>query len=538
MSYLEVGGRRHPIEAGELAIGSDPEGQIVLTGVTVAPRHAFIRATPDGQVSIHKADDTVEVLVNGVRMGAQPTPLLHGDKVVIGGHELRFGDERRSGSTQFMKVDEAAFAAPAGSSPGSGQRAEGGRLVSLTDGREYAIGGGSLVIGRSTECDVVLTSRNVSRRHAEIIQSPKGYLLVDSSTNGTFVNGERIQGQRSLKRGDVIRCGDDEFRFYADASTEGVEEAASETVVEFSPPAEVEESDLLLPDPSKARGEGRAAELAPSPPSPPPAGHQLRDTLFGVPGVKVPGITRGSPPETGPPPSPPEPPRPAAPREPSEAVPLKALAHLVVRSGDLKGKRFSIRVPVANIGRADYNDVIIPDESVSTSHAKLQRREGIWVLVDLDSTNGTSVDGERITGEAPLAPGAKIQFGDIEVFFEPTDDAAEVERGGGTKVIGAFQMPDEPPTRDIPRPPAPEPLALADETPQRAEPPAAVERRQRGEPDLADELPTPPGSITPVTTSNAAEEPADAGSSQAITRIIWGLLVLVVLAVLIIVFAG
>jgi len=40
---------------------------------------------------------------------------------------------------------------------------------------------------------------------------------------------------------------------------------------------------------------------------------------------------------------------------------------------------------VVNIGRADYNDLMLPDESVSTTHAKLQRREGVWVLVDLDS---------------------------------------------------------------------------------------------------------------------------------------------------------
>src|SRR2546430_7993099 len=37
------------------------------------------------------------------RSGAEPTPLLHGDKVEVGGHELTFVDERRSGSTQFMQ---------------------------------------------------------------------------------------------------------------------------------------------------------------------------------------------------------------------------------------------------------------------------------------------------------------------------------------------------------------------------------------------------------------------------------------------------
>src|SRR5437762_9906536 len=50
-----------------------------------------------------KGTPAAEVLINGVRLGAEPTPLLHGDKVEVGGHELTFVDERRSGSTQFIQ---------------------------------------------------------------------------------------------------------------------------------------------------------------------------------------------------------------------------------------------------------------------------------------------------------------------------------------------------------------------------------------------------------------------------------------------------
>ena len=73
-----------------------------------------------------------------------------------------------------------------------------------------------------------------------------------------------------------------------------------------------------------------------------------------------------------------------------------------MRSGALKGTRLIVKTPVANIGRAEYNDLVLPDESVSTSHAKLQRREGVWILVDLESTNGTHVDGERIATDTPI----------------------------------------------------------------------------------------------------------------------------------------
>src|SRR5207247_969121 len=58
-----------------------------------------------------------------------------------------------------------------------------------------------------------------------------------------------------------------------------------------------------------------------------------------------------------------------------------------------------------------------------------------WVLVDLDSTNGTFVDGERVHGESPLAPGAAVRFGDVQLVFEPTDDAVAVAKGGGTQVL-------------------------------------------------------------------------------------------------------
>ena len=87
--------------------------------------------------------------------------------------------------------------------------------MSLTDGREYAITGTGLVFGRDAGCEVVIVSTEVSRRHAEIRPGANGYVITDSSANGTIVNGQRIPGSRVLARGDVIRIGGEEFRFYA-----------------------------------------------------------------------------------------------------------------------------------------------------------------------------------------------------------------------------------------------------------------------------------------------------------------------------------
>ncbi len=120
------------------------------------------------------------------------------------------------------------------------------------------------------------------------------------------------------------------------------------------------------------------------------------------------------------------------------------LAVLLGRHGEFKGKRFPIRIPVVNIGRAEYNDLVLQDSTVSTIHAKLQRREGIWTLVDLDSTNGTFVDGQRISSDTPLAPSAIVRFGDVSMIFQPTDDEAGLDQGASTKLMGAMTVPPKP----------------------------------------------------------------------------------------------
>jgi pSer/pThr/pTyr-binding forkhead associated (FHA) protein len=118
------------------------------------------------------------------------------------------------------------------------------------------------------------------------------------------------------------------------------------------------------------------------------------------------------------------------------------LGRFLVRSGMLKGQRLLVKVPIVNIGRADYCDLVIPDDSVSSQHAKLTRREGVWVLTDLDSTNGTLVDGERVHGEVPLAPGAFVRFGDVQLLFEPTDDDAAINAPKATRMIPSINPQD------------------------------------------------------------------------------------------------
>ncbi|HWO89697.1 MAG TPA: FHA domain-containing protein, partial [Gemmatimonadales bacterium] len=223
MAFIEYGGKRHTVPAGEMLIGAGADCHLRVEGPGIALRHAVLVTAPDQSVAIRRLAAEVLVEVNGVALGPLPHPLTHGDKVTIGGLELLFVDERKSGSTQFVSADKlsemvAAAQAKRAGTPGKATAATGGRLVSLTDGREYVILGASLKLGRDATNDVVVSGGQVSRRHAEIMVTPRGYVLVDSSTNGTFVNGERVQNQRLLARADIIRLGEEEFRFYADVA--------------------------------------------------------------------------------------------------------------------------------------------------------------------------------------------------------------------------------------------------------------------------------------------------------------------------------
>jgi pSer/pThr/pTyr-binding forkhead associated (FHA) protein len=62
------------------------------------------------------------------------------------------------------------------------------------------------------------------------------------------------------------------------------------------------------------------------------------------------------------------------------------------------------------IGRHPACDVVVADPSVSRRHAQLTFRDGVWVLQDLASTNGTAVNGERV-GRAALHSGDLVELG-------------------------------------------------------------------------------------------------------------------------------
>jgi hypothetical protein len=85
--------------------------------------------------------------------------------------------------------------------------------LALPDGRRIALGDAPAVIGRLPDCAVSLTDPQVSRHHAEVRRSERGFLVVDlDSTNGILVNGVRV-GEWALSDGDVITVGATQIRY-------------------------------------------------------------------------------------------------------------------------------------------------------------------------------------------------------------------------------------------------------------------------------------------------------------------------------------
>lgn len=69
------------------------------------------------------------------------------------------------------------------------------------------------------------------------------------------------------------------------------------------------------------------------------------------------------------------------------------------------------------VGRHSSCDVVLDDPTVSRRHARLRRRDGVWVLQDLDSTNGTLLNGHRV-GRCRLRPGDRLVLGEHHLLVD------------------------------------------------------------------------------------------------------------------------
>jgi len=136
--------------------------------------------------------------------------------------------------------------------------------------------------------------------------------------------------------------------------------------------------------------------------------YSLRADLFGVKVRKLPAeATAGA---ASPAPAPAPKPR-ASPRT-SGAATTTTVSKLVITSGPKAGMELPLGTEPMTIGRSSESGLVIRDDYTSSHHARLLLRGNTWAIQDLDSTNGTFLAGNRVTGgPSPINIGDAVKVG-------------------------------------------------------------------------------------------------------------------------------
>ena len=124
------------------------------------------------------------------------------------------------------------------------------------------------------------------------------------------------------------------------------------------------------------------------------------------------------------------------------------------------GRRVPLDKETVTLGRVSGNDLVLADSAISRRHARLQRLPHGWLLIDLNSANGTSVNGDPIVGPYLLQDGDSISVGDQQLTFHvgsgPPPVATPRPRLQAETVLGraAFDLPPvAPPATPASAPP-------------------------------------------------------------------------------------
>ena len=118
---------------------------------------------------------------------------------------------------------------------------------------------------------------------------------------------------------------------------------------------------------------------------------------------------------------------------------------LVVLSEGLTGQSHELKVDKTTVGRVEDNAFQIAEQSISSHHCEVLLKGNDVVVKDLNSTNGTYINGEKIS-EKPLKPGQILRLGQVEMRLE-----AEGVPGGAAPASPADKKKMDPNTRVIPR---------------------------------------------------------------------------------------
>lgn len=120
----------------------------------------------------------------------------------------------------------------------------------------------------------------------------------------------------------------------------------------------------------------------------------------------------------------------------TRAVPVIS-ASLKVTKGLAGNKEFTLSKSAYSIGRVASNDIVLEADSVSSKHAKLIQKAGGWVIKDEASTNGTWINGKRISEQA-LVDGDQLRVGEVHIGFS---DGASARTASSTRQFATVVTP-------------------------------------------------------------------------------------------------
>ncbi|HSM71418.1 MAG TPA: FHA domain-containing protein [Anaerolineales bacterium] len=246
-----------------------------------------------------------------------------------------------------------------------------------TASEEYELVQQEVAIGREDTNDVTISSQGVSRKHAKLTREGDGYLIEDlGSSNGTYVNSQKVTSRRLLRGGDQIRLG------------------KAVTLVYEAPKATVSEpADEAPVDP--------AATVA----------HPISDEAASVMATSIGEEPLPAQFDAGPP-------------------------ELLVAIAGEDPKTYKLTSQALTIGRADGNDIVVPSQIVSGNHARLEKTDGGYKVTTLpEAKNPILFEGRPLEGSRVLRHGDILRIGSLDpglmvsmTYNDPRQATQEIEQ--------------------------------------------------------------------------------------------------------------
>ncbi|GER22942.1 phosphopeptide-binding protein [Zafaria cholistanensis] len=200
-----------PVEiASRLRNEMDAKTLGLSEGRTLAPNSFTVRLSADDFARVRQWGPTLaeELCTVALKHAKSQQYTLQG-AVRVSFHkdpELKPGHFTIDADMARDSASEAPAAPPAPAAPAR-QPAQLQPVLDI-NGQRYALNADSIILGRSGDADILIDDPGVSRRHLEIVREGGSVWAVDlGSTNGSYVNGQRVAGREELFDGSIIAMG-------------------------------------------------------------------------------------------------------------------------------------------------------------------------------------------------------------------------------------------------------------------------------------------------------------------------------------------